>query len=35
MNPSKKELDYMYEEVFCNDEDVNDENNEAFDSFDD
>ena len=31
MNPSE-ELDYMYEEMFCNDEDVNEDNNEAFDN---
>ena len=31
MNPSKEELDYMYDEIFCNDEDVDDEVNEAFD----
>lgn len=31
MNTSKEELDYMYGEMFCNDEDVNEENNEAFD----
>lgn len=35
MNLSKEELDYMYGEMLCNDEDVNEENNEAFDKFDD
>ena len=35
MNPSKEELDYMYDEIFCNDEDVDEENNEAFDNYDD
>ncbi|NGT90441.1 hypothetical protein G6Z02_09525 [Clostridium perfringens] len=35
MNTSKEELGYMYEEMLCNDEDVNEENNEAFDKFDD
>lgn len=29
-----EELDYMYDEIFCNDDDVNDEENEAFDNFD-
>lgn len=32
---NKKELEYMYDEILCNDEDVNEENNEAFDKFDD
>lgn len=35
MNPSKEELDFMYEDMLCNDEDVDEENNEAFDNFDD
>lgn len=35
MNPNKEELEYMYSEMFCNDEDFDDDNNEAFDNFDD
>ncbi len=34
MEPSKEELDYIYDEIFCNDEYVDEENNEAFDNFD-
>ena len=33
MNPTEEELDYI-EEMLCNDKDVDDENNEAFDNFD-
>ncbi|MDB2153249.1 hypothetical protein [Clostridium butyricum] len=32
MEPNKEELDYLYEEIFCNDDDVNEDNNEAFDN---
>lgn len=35
MNPNIEELEYMYCEMFCNDEDIDDEYNEAFDNFDD
>lgn len=35
MESIDEELDYMYDEIFCSDEYVDDENNEAFDKLDD
>ncbi len=34
MNLSKEESEWL-DEIFCNDEDVDEESNEAFDKFDD
>lgn len=34
MEPNKEELDYLYEEIFCNDENNEAFDNDAFDNFD-
>ncbi|ABK62463.1 hypothetical protein [Clostridium novyi] len=35
METINEKLDYMYDDIFSNDEYVGDKNNEAFDKFDD